>query len=474
MSRKRLIAAVDQGSTATKGAVYDEAGRRLDELTIPVERRTRDASVSHDPEELAGSVVKILETLLARFTVDAIGIACQRSTCLLWERRTGRPLTEALSWQDRSRERAATRLARHGREIARRTGLRLSPHYAALKLGALLDHDRRNRRRAQAGEVVAGTLDAFLLHRLTGRPATEPTHAGRTLLFNLRTGGWDSRLSQLFRIPTGALPELQPSAGLWGSFQGVPVTASVGDQQAALLGHGGWRPGVAAAHFGTGAFVLSSTGARARTHPRLLSAVLAATRRARRYQLEGSVNSAGAAIDWAAALAGQKLADWRPGALEPERLPQVFPAFAGAAAPWWEPRATAVLAGVRPEHDGDDILAATVYAVAMRVLDCVETFRSAGLPTRALRVSGKLTRLEPLTTALADAGGLEVQLSDEEETGLAGVSRLALAGLDGKMAPLLHTPGSSRSIVPRWSPGRAKRERKRWRTFARKALAHRS
>lgn len=469
-SQRRLIATVDQGSTSTKGAVYDHGGRKLDEISVAVERETDGEQVTHDPEKLAAGVVEILETLLARHSIDAIGLTCQRSTCLLWERATGRPLTEARSWQDRSQARAAARLSRHARDVARKTGLRLSPHYAALKLAALLRRDRGCKKAARDGSLVAGTLDAFLMQRLTGRPATEPSHAGRTLLFNLRSGRWDPALADLFGVPTNALAELRPSAGRWGSYGGVPVTASVGDQQAALLGHGGWRRGIAATHFGTGAFVLTSTGSQARRHPKLLTAALATTSRAQRYQLEGSVNSAGAAIDWAAALAGRKLQDWRPKTMDPEKLPRVFPAFAGAATPWWEPRAAAVIAGVHPECGGDEILAATVHAVAMRVLDCIETFSGAGIRTRTLRLSGKLTRLEPLVAALADAGQLEVEVSEEEETGLLGVSRLALAGLEGKASPLHLEPGSSRVVEPCWGAERARRERRRWRAFVKRAL----
>jgi len=470
--RRQLIATIDQGSTSTKGAVYDTAGRKLDELSFPVHRQTDGTQVTHDPEQLAASVFETLETLLLRHSISAIGLTCQRSTCLLWERKTSLSLTEARSWQDRSQAHAAARLSRHERDIARRTGLRLSPHYAALKLASLLRRDRGHKKGALDGTVVAGTLDAFLMHRLTGRPATEPSHAGRTLLFNLLTGRWDPKLSRLFGIPETALPELRPSAGRWGSYRGIPVTGSIGDQQAALLGHGGWRRGIAATHFGTGAFVLTSTGSRVITHSKLLSAALATTRRTRRYQLEGSVNSAGAAIDWAARLARRKLGKWHPKTMDPEELPRVFPAFAGAATPWWEPRAAAVVAGIHPESGGDEILAATVHAVAMRVLDCIETFADAGVPTRKLRVSGKLTRLEPLVSALADVGQIEVRVSEEEETGLLGVSRLALAGLEGKMAPLTLEPGSSRLLEPTWPAERARRERKRWRTFVARALAH--
>ncbi|HEX5759220.1 MAG TPA: FGGY family carbohydrate kinase, partial [Thermoanaerobaculia bacterium] len=226
----------------------------------PVARRVDGVRVEHEPEAVLASVRAMLAELRRQGAPAALGLACQRSTCLVWERATGRPLTPAISWQDRREAGRVRGMAAHAEEVARRTGLRLSPHYAAPKLAGLLEALPDGLARARGGELVAGTLDAWLVRRLAGRDATEPGQAGRTLLYDLEEDRWSPELCALWGVPAAALPALAPSAGAWGEVEGVPLRAMLGDQQAALLGHGGWAEGTAAAHFGTGAFVLATTG----------------------------------------------------------------------------------------------------------------------------------------------------------------------------------------------------------------------
>lgn len=456
------IAAVDQGSTGTKAALIDAAGRRLAESERPVERIARAGRIEHDPEALASGVEACLEEVIAAGRPAALGLTCQRSTCLVWERRTGRPLTRALSWQDVGEASRVEALAELADEVAQRTGLHLSPHYAAPKLARLLDEVPDGRRRAAAGELVAGTLDAFLAQRLTGEATTEPGHAGRTLLYNLEDGDWDSELCDLFGVPRIALPRLLPSVAPRGAWRGLPLLAAAGDQQAALVGHGGWRRGVAAAHFGTGAFVLASCGEAPLRAPGLLTAVLASTPRERRFQLEGAVNSAGSAVDWACRLTGENLAQWRERPLDPRRLPRVLPSFAGLGAPWWRPAAAAEITGLRQEHDGAALLGGVLVGVAHRVVDCVEAIVAAGLRIEVLRVSGKLTRLAGLVALLADLARLPVAVAEEEETGLAGIARLARAGHRGDTAPLEAAAGGRRAVEPSLRPDAAREMRDAW------------
>ncbi len=460
--RRPVIAAVDQGSTGTKGALIDAAGRRLAECSRQVERAASGARVEHDAEALATSVEETLAELAGAGAPAAIGLTCQRSSCLVWERDGGRALTPVLSWQDLSESARVAALADHADEVTRKTGLHLSPHYAAPKLARLLEGVPGGRQRAEAGELVAGTLDAFLAQRLTGEATTEPGHAGRSLLYDLDTGDWDPGLCELFGVPPAALPRLLPSAAPRGRWRGLPLVAAAGDQQAALLGHGGWRQGVVAAHFGTGAFVLASCGDRPRRHPGLLSAVLASTPRRRRFQLEGSVNSAGSAVDWACRLTGERLEEWRRRRLDPSRLPRIVPAFAGLGAPWWRPEAAAEITGLRPEHNGAALLGGVLAGVAQRVLDCVEAIAAAGVDVETLRVSGKLTRLDGLVALLADLGQLPVAVAAEEETGLAGIARLASAALAGDDAPLDRAAGSRRLAEPTWQPAAARAARQAW------------
>ena len=469
------IVAVDQGSTGTKAALVDTEGGRLAETARPVARTTEGGRIEHDPEALAQSVEDCLEELVASGRTSAraagLGLTCQRSTCLVWDRRTGRALTRALSWQDVSEAEQVAALAARASEVAERTGLHLSPHYAAPKLARLLREVPDGSRRAADGELVAGTLDAFLAQRLTGKATTEPGHAGRTLLYNLETGDWDDRLCNLFGVPRQALPSLLPSAAPRGEWRGLPLVAVAGDQQAALMGHGGWREGVVAAHFGTGAFVLASCGDRPLRRAGLLSAVLASTPAGRRFQLEGTVNSAGSAVDWACRLTGERLEDWADRKLDPQQLPLVIPSFAGLGAPFWDPEATAEISGLRHEHDGAAVLGGVLVGVGQRVLDCVEAIAAAGVAVNILRVSGKLTRLDGLVRVLADLGQLPVQVAEEEEKGLAGIARLVRAALVGETTPLDLAAATGRTVQPGRPAEDARRARRAWRRhIARRSL----
>lgn len=473
MSSGQVWAVVDQGSSSTKAALVSKDGTLSNPTRVAVKRAVSGDSVVQDPEELARSVLVVLERLVQRSpraSIAGIGLTCQRSTCLIWDRSSGKPLSHALSWQDRSQAPRTRRLARHERDVRLRTGLPLSPHYAALKLNHLLRSRRGALEAARQGSIAAGTLDAFLVRRLIGRDVTEPGHAGRTLCFHLGRGVWDSKLCRLFGVPEEALPQIVPSASVRGSFHGIPLTAVAGDQQAALIGHGGWKPGVTAVHFGTGAFVLASTGTQPIRHRDVLSAALADTPRARRYQVEGSVNSAGAAVDWACSLTGEKLSSWKTRSLDPDSLPRILPTFAGAATPWWRPEATGLVSGLGLETDGADLLGGVLFGLAMRILDCVEALERAGASTRVLRVSGKLTRLEGLVGVLADAGQLPVEVARQEEMGLLGIARLAVAGSTRKSASMISAPALRWRREPSWSPAKARRVRRSWKRFATAAL----
>lgn len=461
----QTLAVIDQGSTATKGAVATADGRLLFSTEAAVERRSEGERVEHDPSQLLASVRSVLERCRERHAVDAVGLTCQRSTCLFWERDGAEPLTPAISWQDRREAARVDALGAHGREIERRTGLRLSPHYAAPKLLGLLERSPKLRRRAESGEVVGGTLDAFLIHHLAGQPLTDPTHAGRTLLYNLQDDAWDEALCAMWNLPTAMLPVLLPSRAARGEVDGTPINASVGDQQAALLGHGGWSAGVTAVHFGTGAFVLTGTGSSERRHPGLLTAVLASTANERRFQLEGSINSAGSAVDIVCQRGALDLDTWQDRMLDDITAPMVLPAFAGLAAPWWRPDLEALLPPGALASEPEALLAGVLGALAQRVADITEAMAAAGTEISILRASGRLTRLSGLVQRIADLTRTDVEVA-EEESGLIGVARLAAGRLES--APPT-TP--SQTFEPRWPPTRTTAERQRWKAFVAEMLA---
>lgn len=463
--RPAIVAVIDQGSTATKGAVATPEGRLLFTTELPVERRVDGDRVEHDPLDLLTSVRTVLARCREAQPVDAIGLTCQRSTCLLWNAKDGQPLTSAISWQDRREQNRVRALRDRHFEVASRTGLRLSPHYAAPKLAGLLDADPGLRAGAENGDIQGGTLDAFLIRHLTGAAVTDPTHAGRTLLYNLHEDAWDPELCALWGLPAAMLPELRPSAGPRGAVDGgEPLLASVGDQQAALLGHGGWTAGVTAVHFGTGAFVLSGIGNVDRRHPGLLTAVLASTSTERRLQLEGSINSAGSAVDAMSRKTGQRPSDWSQRSLDDLSPPWILPAMSGLGAPWWRPELSDLLPR-DVQGTPEALFAGILNGLAHRVTDITEAMSSAGPPISALRTSGKLTRISGLMQRLADLTGTPVEVSKEEEAGLRGLARLVSGTLDVPADESL-----ARRFEPRWDRSRARAERQRWLAFLQEVL----
>lgn len=464
------LAAVDLGSTLAKGGLYAPDGRCLHSTSLPVQASIDGASVEHDPQELLHSIEILLDRLWQAGPVSAIGLTCQRSTCLVWERSDGRALTSAISWQDSSATGYVEGLAQHGPEVGSRTGLRLSPYYAAPKLHRLLSSQPDLQRRAETGEVVAGTLDAFLMQHLTGEPSTEGGHAGRTLLYSLESDTWDPALCGLFEIPAASLPQIRPSIGHRGDWRGTPLTAVAGDQQAALLAHGGWDEGVTAAHFGTGAFILAGTGTRILSHPGLLSAVLASSSSARHFQIEGAVNSAGSAMDWISARTGLGPDEWGQRPLEPERLPRVLPALAGLGTPWWRPEVRTVVQETGPHTSPRELADGVLVGVAMRVVDCFETLAASGATAEIFRLSGKLTRSRALVDLIADLTQVKVEVSAEEEPGLLGIARLAAAGLEPDSTSLSGGTPVDYCRDPEWSPDRAQSARADWKAFVDEVL----
>ena len=407
---------IDQGSTATKACLMDRRGRIRRLVAVPVTtRRPGPGRAEHDGEALFRSVRAALHRLLRGIDpagIAAVGLACQRSTFLFWDPESGRPLTPALSWQDRRGEEICLALSRHEKMIRSRTGLRLSPHYAASKIRWLLDDSPGLRRKAERGEARGGTLDAYLLYRLTGGDSwsTDPTHAARTLLMDLGRTDWDPELLDLFRIPFRALPPIRPGAFPSGEVRvrgtSLRIAATVGDQQAALIGLGCRKPGEAAVNYGTGAFVILNTGAKPRRVPGLLTSVAWSSERDVRYLLEGTVNAAGSAVQWIERLAGRRVRSSGRIA-SPDRLPVVVPAFSGLGAPHWISGARAVIAGLDVSTGPEELLEGTMAGIACRVAEILATMRRGGLRPRRIVAGGGLagrSGLLPLQAALMGRG----------------------------------------------------------------------
>jgi glycerol kinase len=480
------VLAIDQGTTSTRAVVYDRAGQvagsAQQELT---QHYPRPGWVEHDPEEIWRSVAAVVPQALAAAKAEprdlaAIGVTNQRETVVVWERAGGRPVARAIVWQDR---RTADFCRQHQAEepwLTERTGLVLDPYFSATKLRWLLEQDASVRRRAEAGELAAGTIDSFLIARLTGgrAHATDATNASRTLLLNLHTGQWDDELCRFFGVPRPLLPEVKPSAADFGTTaglgflpDGLPIAGVAGDQQAALFGQCAFAAGEAKCTYGTGAFFLLHVGDRPSPSKHRLLTTLAANPDGRlQYALEGSVFVAGAAVQWLRD--GLKFFD-RAEAVEalarqsdPEQPVIFVPGFVGLGAPHWVPEARGVLFGLTRGTTAADLGRAALEGVAFQVADLVEAAgKDAAAPLAALRVDGGMARNAWFLQRQADVLGLPVLQAPQSESTALGAAYLAglRAGVWPDLDGLRRLGQPARRFDPQWSAEERGRRRAQWR-----------
>lgn len=467
------LLALDLGTTAAKAAVFDTAGRRIRTFRLGLSlHRLPAGGVEQDPREILDAARELLGRASRAFprsvSIVSCGIACQRSTLVVWERESGRPIGPAVSWMDRRAAPLVARLVRASGEIARRTGLRLSPHYGAAHLARRLAEDPALARAARRGKIVAGPVASFVLARMVpgSVPACDPTLAQRTLLFDPRRGEWDPRLLALFGIPPGSLPEVRPSAAEWGELVAGGTTfrvqALAGDQQASAAAFDlGSRTASAIVHYGTGAFALWPLAGRLARRAGLLVSVRADVPAA--FYAEGTVSTAGAALDAVArwigkerlrrALARGVAAHSDPGAF------LLVPAFAGLGAPHWDPEAQAVLAGGGGGGGPEDLASAALSGIAHRVVDILEAGGATLSPRGSVIMSGPISTLRGFAALQADLLGRPVRIAKEPEATLRGIARIASRSAGGTSIP---GAAAGPAIAPRL-PARDRREmRERW------------
>ena len=445
-----MILAIDQGTTGTTCLVLDAdgqvRGRAYSEFT---QHFPRPGWVEHDAGEI-WEVTRRVARVAAEHAgiglegVRGIGITNQRETIVLWDRQTGQPVHRALVWQDGRTADVCRTLKEAGHEgrVRATTGLVIDPYFSATKLCWLLDNVPDARRRAEAGELAAGTIDSWLVWNLTGGRLylTDPTNASRTLLYDLQTGAWDPAMLDLFGVPAAVLPEIRPSSEVYGSTAGdalgaeVPVAGIAGDQQSALYGHGCWAPGEGKNTYGTGAFLLVHTGDRpvASRHG-LLTTAACGPRGERAYALEGSIFVAGAAVQWLrdglgiVGEAGETEALAR--SLETNDGVYFVPAFTGLGAPHWEPGARGTIVGLTRGSTRAHLARAALEAMAYSTLDVAAAMEGdAGVSLPELRVDGGATANDWLMQFQADVLGTPVRrpaMVEMTARGAAGLAGLA-------------------------------------------------
>ncbi|MCP5153175.1 MAG: glycerol kinase GlpK [Ectothiorhodospiraceae bacterium] len=468
MSTEPRLLAIDQGTTSSRAIVFDAGGRALASAQREfTQHYPRPGWVEHDPEEIWETTLAVTREALARGgPVVAIGITNQRETTLLWDRKTGRPVHNAIVWQDRRTAASCQHLRDAGHEplITERTGLLLDPYFSATKLAWMLEHVEGARARAEAGELAFGTVDAFLLWRLTGGRvhATDATNAARTLLLDIATGRWDPDLLALFGIPEAVLPEVRDCASEFGTCDPallghpIPVRGMAGDQQAATVGQACFEPGSMKSTYGTGCFALINTGEQAmRSTNRLLSTIAYRLDGRTTYALEGSIFVAGAAVQWLrdglgiirSATETEALA----GGLDSNRGVYLVPAFTGLGAPWWDPDARGALFGLSRDTGPAELARAALESVCFQTRDLVDAMvRDGATPPPTLRVDGGMVVNDWLAQCLADVLDTPVERPVVNETTALGAA--GLAGLQSGVYDSLDTLGARWQREARFEP----------------------
>jgi glycerol kinase len=418
-----VLLAIDQGTSSSRAIAFAPDGRVLAAEQQAFEQLYPASGwVEHDPEVIWATILSTTRAVMERLhatkqSITAIGVTNQRETTVVWDRRSGIPLHNAIVWQDRRTADQCRKLASEGHEaeLAEKTGLRLDPYFSATKLAWILDRVPGARDLAKAGHVAFGTVDSFLIWRLTGGRlhVTDATNASRTALFDIRNGRWDEALCELFEVPLSCLPEVRDSAGDFGTSETsvlgarVPIRGVAGDQQAALIGQACFAEGELKSTYGTGAFMVLNTGRQlVRSTNRLLSTVAYQLEGQRTYALEGSVLSAGATIQWLRDGLGLVSR-----ASEVEALARsvsdsggvyLVPAFTGLGAPYWDPDARGALVGLTRGSGRGEIARAGLDSVTYQTRDLLDAMAADGIQPAVLKVDGGMAQNGFFLQRLAD------------------------------------------------------------------------
>ena len=492
MSASFYVLAIDQGTTSTRAILFDSSGRARSTAQVELTQHyPRPGWVEHDPEELWQSVVATCREAMAAADspIAAIGITNQRETTVLWERATGRPVHNAIVWQDRRTAELCERWDADGLAeiVTQRSGLIIDPYFSASKIRWLLDSVPGLRERARAGEILFGTIDSFLLWRLTGgrRHATDVTNASRTMLFDIRRLVWDTELLEAFGVPATVLPEVLDTDADYGATSrelfgaAIPIAGIVGDQQAAVIGQACFRRGMIKATYGTGAFALLNIGPEpAATRHRLLTTIAYRLRRETIYALEGSIFAAGAAVKWlrdrVGSIGAAAEAEVLAARADPQQRLYLVPAFAGLGAPYWAPGARAALIGLTAECGLSEIARATLEAVGYQTRDLVDAMAAdTGLSAASLRVDGGMAASNWTMQFIADILPAVVERPVSVETTAWGAAYVA--GLSHGLYPEPDTMISrwlaERRFVPEMPPAERQERYSGWRRAVAGVLA---
>jgi glycerol kinase len=479
----QYVLALDQGTTSSRALLLDRDG----ELRAVAQREfdqifPHPGWVEHNPEQIASSQIAVALEALAKANaqpkdIAAIGIANQRETTILWDRETGAPICNALVWQDRRTADVCESLKASGHEllIQRRTGLLIDSYFSASKISWILDHVSGAREYADAGKLAFGTVDTWLLWKLTGGRVhvTDASNASRTMLFNIHTGAWDEELLSIFRVPASLMPAVRRSSEVYAEvsavpgLNGIPIAGIAGDQQAALFGQRCIRPGLTKNTYGTGCFMLQNTGTHAvPSSNRLVTTVAWQIKDKTEYALEGSVFVGGAVVQWLRDGLGviRSSSEVEPLAKSVADNGGVYfvPAFVGLGAPHWDSYARGSIFGLTRGSTAGHIARAALESIAYQVADLLDAMqRDAGHPVEELRVDGGASANDSLMQFQCDLLRVPVVRPAAAETTALGAAYLAGLGA-GFWKSIQETTTKARRFEPKMPASQAATLRQRW------------
>ena len=489
------LLAIDEGTTSARAIMFNEQGEiqalARQEFT---QHFPQDGWVEHDAEEIWQATTQVVKQALAEAGVQpaevaGVGITNQRETTVVWDKATGKPIAKAIVWQDRRTADFCAQLKAEGLEpwFHAKTGLLLDPYFSATKLKWLLDHVEGARARASKGDFLFGTMDSFLLWRLTGGKShkTDATNASRTLLYNIHTQEWDAEILERLDIPPAMLPQVEDCAADFGAIApelfgaAMPIYGMAGDQQAALIGQGCFEPGMTKSTYGTGCFVIMNTGALpVESSHKLLTTVAYRLNGQVCYGLEGSIFVAGAAVQWLRdglqlikhASDTEAIAKASPSA----QGVYLVPAFTGLGAPYWEPNARGAIFGLTRDTGVPELVVATLESVCFQTKDLLAAMQQDGAVPTLLRVDGGMVANDWLAQRLADLLQIIVDRPATIETTALGAAYLAglRAGLYKSPAALAKAWRLDRRFDPAVPPESAQAAHAGWQSALTKLLSN--
>jgi glycerol kinase len=494
-SRARHVLAIDQGTTSTRSIVFDDTARKVSADQREFQQHYPAAGwVEHDAEDIWRDTLATAREAVAKSGVGARGIAAigitnQRETAVIWDRSTGIPIHKAIVWQDRRTADVCAQLKADGAEelVRQRTGLLLDPYFSGTKVAWILDNVPGARARAERGELAFGTIDCFLLWRLTAARvhATDVTNASRTALFDIHRQQWDDELLRLIRVPRALLPSVRDSSEVYGETAAglfdypIPIAGIAGDQQAALVGQACFEPGMVKSTYGTGCFVLLNTGdTPVLSNNRMLTTPAYRIKGRTTYAMEGSIFVAGAAVKWlrdGLKVVGNAAETAALAAQVPDgHGVYMVPAFVGLGAPHWEPGARGLLCGLTLDVTAAHLARAALESVAYQTLDLTDAMTRDGAARAAtIRVDGGMAANDWFCQFLADVLDARVERPTELETTALGAAFLAglATGVWPDLKSVAKTWATGAAFSPSMAAGRRTEALAGWQTALRRTLA---